>query len=367
VSSFLNRQSPKLSGYERLAGQMQEALSAKLWNADLGYLLNYNGESRDDHYYMGSLLAAAYGLLDSLRTQRLIATAGAQLMAENVGIRTAMPPDFHTQKSIDFYKFHGDEAGEPYLYINGGVWPHSNAWYALALNAAGRKGEALEFVKSTMTVEGVMKSPMGQPAMFEYRYSDPASAEYGRIDKPSFLWAGGFYLKTLYALFGVEENEWNISLSPLLPPKIDSCAFTLEAGSSRTVTKTGNILPTASLMDNMGPLYTRVLPTAAVGSRSLKAARQIRFGAADMPFLVSANAIVQGVSYDAPKRRFACDVRSFDGHRTTLVVAGTTPSTVTVDGAGVKGRMTGSLTKEKVTTEVVFDGTARTQHVTIVF
>jgi hypothetical protein len=208
---------------------------------------------------------------------------------------------------------------------------------------------------------------MGQPAMFEYRYSDPASPEYGRIDKPSFLWAGGFYLKTLYALFGVEENEWNISLSPALPPEIDSCAYTLEAGRSRTVTVTANIPRSASLVDNMGPLYTRVIPSPRAAGRT----RQLHFGAAEMPFLLSANAIVQMVSYDPPKRRLACDVRSFDGHQTTLLVAGKTPATATVDGAvtgsGAHGGKTGLSTGENIITELRFNGSARTQHVVIYF
>jgi hypothetical protein len=85
VSSFLNRQTPKLAEYERLADQMQEALNAKLWDEKMAYLINYNGEAKDDHYYMGSLLAGAYGLLDSLRTERLIATAGTQLMRRSWG------------------------------------------------------------------------------------------------------------------------------------------------------------------------------------------------------------------------------------------------------------------------------------------
>jgi len=86
-----------------------------------------------------------------------------------------------------------------------------------------------------------------------------------------------------------------------------------------------------------------------------------------MPFLLSANAIVEGVSYDPSKRRLVCDVRSFNGHLTQLVIAGKTPSAVTVDGAGVNGKMTGTLTNEKVTTEIRFNGTDRTQHVVVVF
>jgi hypothetical protein len=93
----------------------------------------------------------------------------------------------------------------------------------------------------------------------------------------------------------------------------------------------------------------------------------LRFGDTGLPFLVSANAIVESVSYDPSKRRLACDVRSFDGHRTSLVVAGKTPSAASVDGAGVKGRTTGALTKEKVTTEILFNGTGRIQHVVVVF
>ena len=248
-----------LAGYESLADSMQKAMGERLWDDSLGYLINYNGAKKDTHYYMGSLLAAAYDLLSPDRTRRLLETANAQLMAPAIGVRTAMPPDFQTQESKAFYKFQGDEAGQPYLYINGGVWPHSNAWYALALVAAGKTDEALSFVKSTMTVEGIMRSPMGQPAMYEYRYTDPASKEYGRVDKPSFLWAGGFYLKTLYALAGVKENEWNISFSPAMPASIGACHFSLTFGSQKDVTKKSS-LPTGVLSSSGVSVPSMVLP-----------------------------------------------------------------------------------------------------------
>ena len=79
--------------------------------------------------------------------------------------------------------------------------------------ADGKKDEAFGFIKNVMTLKGIMAGPNGQPAMYEVRngnFNDPTV--YGTVDKPQFLWAAGWYLYSLYHLFVVEENEWNITL-----------------------------------------------------------------------------------------------------------------------------------------------------------
>ena len=46
-----------------------------------------------------------------------------------------------------------------------------------------------------MTLDGIINSPNGQPAMYEYRdsnFNNPK--EYGKIDKPQFMWAAGLVL-----------------------------------------------------------------------------------------------------------------------------------------------------------------------------
>jgi cellobiose phosphorylase len=142
---------------------------------------------------MGSLLAVYFDLINEERSRELIKTAENYLLDEKLGIYTVYPMDFH--KLINFFKFSGNEAGEPHKYINGGIWSHSNVWYALALMKIGEEKKALNFIKNTMTINGIINSPNGQPAMYEYRNSNSDNpSEYGKIDKPQFMWAAGWYL-----------------------------------------------------------------------------------------------------------------------------------------------------------------------------
>jgi glycogen debranching enzyme len=129
ISTVLGKNPEKVVELMALADKMQTALVAKLWNDDMGYLINYNEDgSLDSHYYIGSLLAVPYGLLDTEKQNRLVQTATAKLLDEKVGIYNVYPMDFHLLG--DFYKFVGNEVGDKYYYTNGGVWPQGNAWYA---------------------------------------------------------------------------------------------------------------------------------------------------------------------------------------------------------------------------------------------
>ena len=120
----------------------------------------------------------------------------------------------------------------------------------------------------------------------------------------------------------------------------------------------------ASLTAGNGPLYTQVLPAKAEESRM----RSLRFDTSNVPCLCAANAIVQNVGYDGVKRQLTCDVRSFDGHRTSIVVAASgRPPAITVDGAAVEGKMSGSPANGRGKTEVVFTGSGRTQHILFTF
>jgi len=201
ISQVLGKNKDKLSGYSELAVKMQKALNEKLWNNDKKYLMNYFGDgSEDPHFYTGSLLAVHFNLLDKDKAVELTETASHYLLDEKIGIYNVYPMDFH--KLTGFWEFAGNEAGDQFKYINGGVWPHGNAWYALALYGTGKKNEAVEFIKKTMTTEGIINSPNGQPAMYEYRNSNKnSSLEYGKVDKPQFMWAAGWYLYCIYEFF----------------------------------------------------------------------------------------------------------------------------------------------------------------------
>ncbi|MBD3290771.1 hypothetical protein GF337_18335, partial [candidate division KSB1 bacterium] len=95
ISSVLKMNSGHLPVYESLADRMQQNLVEKLWDEDQQYLINYFADgSKDAHYYIGSLLAAHYGLLDGRKITAMIGTANSALLDRNVGIYNVYPMDF---------------------------------------------------------------------------------------------------------------------------------------------------------------------------------------------------------------------------------------------------------------------------------
>jgi hypothetical protein len=226
IASALGISDEDLIAYLELAERMKTELVERLWDDNIGFLMNMLDQTRrDDHYYSGSIVAAYLEVLDNAKRTRLLETAREKLLDNNIGIRNAMPADFH--KLIDVYQFQGMEMGEPYFYFNGGVWPHGNAWYALGLLANEQPDKAKDVIKKYLTLGGITHSPNGQPSFYEFRITDRASPRYGEIDKPSFLWAGGWYLHALYQLAGLRENSWNIFFSPILPQGFENVEYDL--------------------------------------------------------------------------------------------------------------------------------------------
>jgi hypothetical protein len=308
----------ELKQYEHDAGELQARLGERLWDEELGYLMNVNpGNKIDRHLYSGSLLAAHYGLLDSVSTARLTETAGRHMVDERIGLYNAYPMDFHER--IDEYKFAGGEAGEKYYYFNGGVWPHGNAWYALALIAVGKEPDALAFIKNVMTIEGVLKSPNGQPAMFEFRNANSENPDaYGQVDKPQFTWAAAWYLYTLYRLFGVRENEWNIAIEPFVPGNTRQVEYGLMVGGNRAqvlVHGTGSTIR-KFLIDGR-PQSSAVLPRSATAASGI----QVELGKVEAPYLASTEAILVESEYGRRSNRLLLVLRAFAGHlnRTEIV------------------------------------------------
>ena len=226
LCSILNKDTHLLTGYLELAEKMKKSLVEKLWDEEKGYLFNMiDDETFDWHYYTGSIVATHYDLLNKNQKMRLLSTVKDKLLDKNIGVRNVMPADFH--QLTDTYKFKGMEAGLQYIYINGGVWPHNNIWYALGLILNDQPNEAKNILKKYMTLNGIKNSPNGIPAFYEYRIADEGSPRYGEIDKPSFLWAGGFYLHALYQLAGFRENSFNIYFSPKIPEGMNDVEYDL--------------------------------------------------------------------------------------------------------------------------------------------
>jgi hypothetical protein len=358
LCSFMHRDLSRLPLYELLSDGMERALNVRLWESGAGYLMNANGDDPDAHFYMGSLMGAVYSEVPPDRASALLATARRVLVDERLGVRNVMPPDFNTDSVRAYFRFPTNEAGDPYFYANGGVWPHANAWYAQGLVATGRSAEALRFLRGVMTLDGISASPRGQPAFYEYRYADTSSGAYGAIDKPSFLWAGGMYLGTLYVLMGFRETEWNIGNGDGRAAGVfESSTVRLEFGPAKTVSVVGTGAHSVILSAGGLQSPTGVFPLDCMKSSGWT----ILKGEPGATFLADVNAIVW--SCRAVKGGgLRAELSSFDGHRVTARIAGrSTPAGAFIDGHRVENMKSERTSDGAVITTLVFPGTLRNQ------
>ncbi len=364
LSSALNIRSPKLNEYEAMADAMEKSMNKRLWDPQLKFLINYNGSMKDSHYYVGSLLAPVFDELDRSRSKQLVASAEKELLSPAIGIHVVSPADFNTDAAKKFFKFVDNEAGDPYVYINGGIWSQANALYAMDLKAIGEVDKAVDFVKRIMTIDGIAHSPMGVPAMYEYRFSDSTSNEFGKIDKPSFMWAGGFYLNTLYKLFGVKENEWNVSFAGPLPSALDSALYTLAVGRKKDVVVSGNGEYLHSLTFNDEEIPSLVIPLDAMNATKCI----VTFGTPEHPYLQHVNAVLNSAHYNSTKNKLSLQVSSFSGHYVTAVVVSPVKiRRVLIDGKRVKNFEVHSLDKNLDEITLRFLGSDKTQNIELTF
>ncbi len=317
ISTVLNKNLSELKNYEDDAFEMQQRLTDRLWDSELSYLINYFEDgSKDTHYYIGSLLAAHYNLIDEEKKRALIQTVQKNLLDEKVGIYNVYPMDFHLL--IDYLKFAGNEAGDPYFYGNGGIWPHGNAWYALGLIAIGEKSAAFQFIKNIMTLEGIMNSPNGQPAMYEYRNSnkhDPSI--YGKVDKPQFMWAGGWYLYSLYHLLGLRENGWNISFDPYLIEGQNFAQFNLFVNGKNLMVKIkGQGDQVKNIKFDGNNYFSLVLPELSSNFDQI----EITLGTPEAPFFFSTNSILASCQYIQNDKRMNLNLKAFASHQNKSIV-----------------------------------------------
>jgi hypothetical protein len=359
ISSVLGENGEHLAEWEADADRMQAALNEKLWSDDQQYLINYFEDgSLDAHYYIGSLLGNHYDMLDADRKEKLAATAGEMIVDPKIGVYTVYPMDFHLL--TDYLKLVEGEVGDPFYYINGGIWPHGNAWYALALMETGNNDAALTFIRDVMTLDGIINSPNGQPAMYEYRVSkkdDPSV--YGKIDKPQFTWAAAWYMYSLYNLYGVKENEWNIAVNPWMPEDQAEARFVLSSGGRNMMVHVqagpGADDRVAQIRLNGERAYSTVLPygrDAGSGTGSQGGTTSgngtgpgtgtdpntgtgtidITLGRLTSPLLTGLSARLQQAGYDEAKREMKVDVAGFPGHRVEAHFESPYPVNVLVNG-----------------------------------
>lgn len=328
IGSKLQYAPEKLQEYASQAQSLRMVLAQKLWDERLGYLINFNnGTTKDEHVYAGSLLAVVFDELVAEEQRRLVDTAGRRIFDPQLGVRTVDPADFHLLEK-EFQLVNHEQGKNKGEYINGGVWPHCTAWYALALQQVGENDAALGVVLNNMTVAGIMRSPQGQPAMYEYRYGDPASAEFGRIDKPSFLWAGGWYLFTLYRLLGAAENPWNLHLRTDLPSATPMPQFEwLINGKISKVVYSGRGRYAASITHDGSSFPSLIMPDQRTPSEI-----QITRGAIVKPYLENLTAaLVDAQWQDQPKSLYLRS-RAFAGHNVSAIIMSTqAPKRILVD------------------------------------
>ncbi len=327
-SSNLNKNEKYLNELEDLSERMKVNLNEKLWFDKYGYLMNYTDpEKLDEHYYSGSLIAAHYGLIDKTKMLKMIKTANEKIVDKKIGVYTAFPMDFDELQ--DYWHFVNNEAGDKYYYLNGGIWPHSNAWYSLALIAADQKEDAVKFIKNIMTIDGIMSGPNGQPSMYEVRngnHNDPKV--YGTIDKPQFMWAAGWYLYTLYYLYGLSNNEWNISFEPYLPVNQNKCSFKLSVN---------NKLINVEIIK--GPIQKVEIDGKEINSfvfpNEVDNSKNIRFtiGKLNKPVLKTTNSIMKSCLYDEKLNKMNIELEAFSNHKNqTIIHSKNKPKNILLNG-----------------------------------
>ena len=332
ISTVLDKNGHELSSYAEMASSMQRKLNEKLWDGGRGYLINYYEDGKkDSHIYIGSLLAAHFDMVDDHKKRALVRTATQHLLDEKLGIYNVFPMDFHLLG--EFLKFSGNEAGDPFFYANGGIWSHGNAWYVLALMSIGEREKALRFLKKTMTIEGIMRSPNGQPAMYEYRssnYQDPSV--YGRVDKPQFLWAAGWYLYSLYYLLGIRENTWNIRFDPHDLGNQRASQFDLFLnGKSVNVRITGSGDYVKRFRFDGRSYPSAVVPVEVSLHRNIR----IELGTPAGPYVDDTNSILLSSHFDPDGKSLILNLKAFPGHQNrTTVISPWRPHSITVDGEG---------------------------------
>lgn len=310
ISTKLGLNIDELGKYEKLATRLKENMVQKLWSDEYKFLMNYYEPGKlDPHYYIGSLVPAYMGMLDHQKTSELLKTAKNNMVDEKVGIYNAFPMDFQTLG--DYLKFSGNEAGDVYYYFNGGIWPQGNAWYTLALIRNGQKDEALKFIKNVMTLDGLMNGPNGQPAMYEVRNgnkNDPS--EYGKVDKPQFLWAGAWYLNCLYNLLFINNDSWNITFDPYLPEGNKTVSGTLNiAGNKANIEVSGS-------GEKVGSVYydSVFYPSLVCPSELKKIDKvQINLGEAKFPIVSASNSVLN--SAEIADDKLVIKLSAFTGHK----------------------------------------------------
>jgi len=316
LSSCLHKNLSRLDSLAQIARELQKGVETELWDDAKGYLFNTTPGGEDAHIYMGPLMASVYGVLPGEKSRRLVATAEMELLDPAVGLRTVSPADFHTDSVKSFFRVKSNEAGDAFLYANGGIWYLGNAWYARALRAIGNIEGSYDFFRRTMTLDGIMHSPRGQPALYEYRYADSSSKDHGRVDKPTMMWSAGFCVGTAYLLSGFHDNIWNVTVGDAAPSALQDVRASISFGGVKSIVRRGKGAMLTRLAVDGRDIPSRVLPLDAASGGSI----EVEMGPIRYPFLDSVNAVLHTAQVDVQRRTMQAVLSSYDHHSTTVRV-----------------------------------------------
>jgi hypothetical protein len=329
LSACLRKDLLRLGTFEQAAQDLRGGLISELWDDSARYLLNTTPAGRDHHFYMGALLATVFQVIPAPYARQMVETATSRLLDPAIGIRTVYPADFHTDSVKKFYGVKSNEAGDQFLYANGGVWYLGNAWYAWALRSIGEIEGSFDFFRRTMTLDGIMRSPRGQPALYEYRYADTTAGDHGRVDKPSMMWSAGFCIGTAYRLAGFQDNVWNVSVGGPAPRALQDVHAVYTIGKPKSVSRTGQGGMLTRLVIDGREIPSRVVPRESASGSTMN----VEMGPIRFPFLDSVNAVLETAQLDVHTRTMRLALSSYAGHQTSAkIFTPWLPRTMTLNG-----------------------------------
>jgi hypothetical protein len=364
IAARLRSDLASLAQYENDASALRDGLMRELWNEEAGTLLNTVGTERDQHVYMGPLLAPVYDAVPRENGRRIVDAVRRNLLDPAVGVRTVAPADFHTDSVKALYKVKGNEAGDAYWYANGGIWYLGNAWYTAALQAIGESDSALAFYRATMTLDGITRSPNGQPALHEYRYGDPASPQRGVVDKPTMMWAAGFCIGTAYRLAGIQDNVWNVTVAGKAPADFTNIAVPYAFGKQKQIVRTGKGEMLTRMTADGREIASRILPMDAMGASEIS----ITMGPIRYPFVDSLNAVLHSAIADPQQRTMTCTVSSYPGHVTRMrIITPWLPNGIMLNGKPWSMWRVTSTPRGTLVVEITYPASAGMDHIGLSF
>jgi glucosamine-6-phosphate deaminase len=130
-----------LIGEKKKAGQLKNAVNKKddyeLWNGNFYYAYrwkNHNKYKEIGEWFdsLGNLLSIIFDLADNTKAKKILSYIKKNKINNPYPVKSIYPPIRKGEKDWQDYYLDCD-AGKPYHYLNGGIWPYIGGFYVLAL------------------------------------------------------------------------------------------------------------------------------------------------------------------------------------------------------------------------------------------